>query len=117
MRHHNANRKFGRERKVRVALLRSLAVSLVRYEKIKTTEAKAKELRPLIEKAITKARAGDLAARRILLEQIGGVMTVKKLVEVIAPRYMERTGGYTRIIKIAPRQGDASPMAIIEFVQ
>lgn len=117
MRHHNANRKFGRERKVRVALLRTLAVSLVRYEKIKTTEAKAKELRPLIEKAITKARAGDLAARRLLLEQIGGEMTVKKLVDVIAPRYAERTGGYTRIIKIAPRQGDASPMAIIEFVQ
>ena len=117
MRHHDANRKFGREKKVRVALLRSLAVSLVRYEKIKTTEAKAKELRPLIEKAVTKGRNADLATRRSLLEQIGGMATVKKLVEEIAPRYAKRTGGYTRIIKIAPRKGDAAKMAIIEFVQ
>lgn len=117
MRHHDANRKFGREKKVRTALLRSLAVSLVRYEKIKTTEAKAKELRPMIEKAITKSRGADLATRRVLLAKIGGVATVKKLMEEIAPRYAKRNGGYTRIIKIAPRKGDAAKMAVIEFVK
>ena len=116
MRHHDANRKFGREKKVRTALFRSLAVSLIRDEKIKTTEAKAKELRPFMEKLVTKGRGATLATRRILIEKIGGVKAAKKLIEEIAPRYEKRTGGYTRITKIAPRSGDASKMAIIEFV-
>lgn len=116
MRHHNANRKFGRERKVRVALLRSLAVSLIRDEKIKTTEAKAKEIRPYVEKLLTKGKNPTLAARRLITEKLGGVRAAKKLIDEIAPKYIKRTGGYTRIVKLSPRQGDASPMAIIEFV-
>jgi len=116
MRHHDANRKFGREKKVRTALFRSLAVSLIRDGKIKTTEAKAKELRPYMEKLITKGRSATLASRRILIEKIGGQRAVKKLIEEIAPRYEKRTGGYTRITKVATRAGDASKMAIIEFV-
>jgi len=116
MRHHNANRKFGREKKVRVALIRSLAVSLIRDEKIKTTEAKAKELRPFIEKLVSRGRAGTLATRRVLSERLGRVEAVKKLVDEISPRYAKRTGGYTRVIKLAPRAGDASKMAVIEFI-
>jgi len=116
MRHHDANRKFGREKKVRVALLRSLAVSLIRDEKIKTTEAKAKEIRPYVEKLLTKGKKPTLATRRIITERLGGVMAAKKLIDEIAPRYEKRDGGYTRIIKLAPRAGDGSPMAIIEFV-
>ena len=116
MRHHNANRKFGREKKVREALIRSLAVSLIRDEKIKTTEAKAKELRPFIEKLVSRGRAGTLATRRILSERLGRVEAVKKLVDEISPRYSKRTGGYTRVIKLAPRAGDASKMAVIEFI-
>jgi len=116
MRHHNANRKFGREKKVRVALLRSLAVSLIRDEKIETTEAKAKEIRPFVEKLLTKGKEPTLAARRLIGERLGGVRAAKKLIEEIAPRYAKRAGGYTRIIKLSPRHGDASPMAVIEFV-
>ena len=116
MRHHDTNRKFGREKKVRTALIRSLAVSLIRDGKIKTTEAKAKELRPFIEKLVSKSRGATLATRRVLIEKIGGKMAVKKLVDDIAPKYEKRTGGYTRITKIAPRAGDAAKMAVIEFV-
>lgn len=116
MRHHNANRKFGRERKVRTALLAGLAVSLIRDRKIQTTEAKAKELRPYIEKLITGARAKTLASRRVIGARIGAPAT-KTLIDDIAPAYANRAGGYTRIVKMAPRQGDASKMAVIEFVQ
>lgn len=118
MRHHNANRKFGRERKVRTALLRGLAVSLIRDKKITTTEAKAKELRPFIEKLITGARSATLASRRNAVTKLGGVsVAAKTLVDDIAPMYAKRSGGYTRVVKLAPRGGDASKMAVIEFVQ
>jgi len=116
MRHSNRNKKFGREKDVRNALMRSLAVSLVRDEKIKTTETKAKALRPYIEKLVTKARNKDLASRRLVVSRLGSPEEGKKLVEDIAPRYAERAGGYTRITKLTPREGDASSMAIIEFV-
>jgi large subunit ribosomal protein L17 len=116
MRHHDANRKFGREKKVRVALLRSLAVSLIRDEKIQTTEAKAKEIRPFIEKLLTKSKKPTLATRKLVTERLNGVRPAKKLIDEIAPRYAKRAGGYTRIIKLAPRHGDASKMAVIEFV-
>lgn len=117
MRHHNANRKFGRTRSQRSALLQGLAVSLIRDEKIMTTEAKAKELRPFIEKLITRARQATLADRRLMNARLGNQPeTVKKLIETIAPKYAERAGGYTRITKLPPRLGDASPRAIIEFV-
>jgi large subunit ribosomal protein L17 len=118
MRHHDANRKFGRERKVRTALLRGLAVSLIRDGKIKTTEAKAKELRPFIEKLVTGARSATLSSRRIALTRLGGVSAAAKtLVDDIAPKYTKRTGGYTRVVKLPQRAGDASKMAVIEFVQ
>ncbi|MDO8572517.1 MAG: 50S ribosomal protein L17 [bacterium] len=116
MKHHNAIRKFGRTADQRQALIRSLACSLIIKEKIRTTEAKAKELRPYIEKMVTRGRKGDVFSRRLLVSRLGNESATKKLVEKIAPRYKERTGGYTRIVKLTPRQGDASKMAIIEFV-
>lgn len=115
MRHHDANRKFGRTRSQRTALLRGLARSLVVHERIETTEAKAKELRPFVEKLITKGKKGTVAQRRNISEEIGPRAT-KKMVDTISKRYEARNGGYTRIVKLNPRKSDASPMAIIEFV-
>ena len=98
-------------------MISGLASSLVLHGKIKTTEAKAKELRPFIEKLVTYAGAGDVNARRLVKARMGGTDSeVKKLVDEIAPGYKERPGGYTRITKLPARGGDASPMAIIEFV-
>jgi len=118
MRHHNTNRKFGRSGSQKKALLRSLAISLVDNEKIKTTEARAKELRPFIEKIITKSKTDSLWMRRLLISKLGsgGESSVKKLIEIIAPKYKERAGGYTRIVKLATRQGDGSSIVQIEFV-
>lgn len=117
MRHGRKNRKFGRKANVRRGFIRSLAVAMLTYEKIKTTEARAKELRPYIEKLLTKARIGDLAARRLIAGRLGNQETLaNKLVDEIAPRYEGRSGGYTRITKLPHRKDDASPMAIIEFV-
>lgn len=107
-------RKFSRKRDPRKALLRGLAESLILHEKIKTTEAKAKELRPYIEKLITKAKKQTLASRRNLLKLFSNNI-VRKL-EEISRRYIERQGGYTRIIKLIPRGTDAAKMARIEFV-
>lgn len=114
MRHGNVNRKFGRVRNQRKALLRSLARSLVLRGRIQTTEAKAKEIRPLVEKLITKGKNPTLAARRILIAEIGEGAT-RKIVKT-AENYKERTGGYLRIVKMGPRKGDAAAMALIEFV-
>jgi large subunit ribosomal protein L17 len=116
MRHHVKNRKFGRETDQRAAFMRSLALALIENGKIKTTEARAKELRPFIEKMITKGRENTLASRRILLSRLGVESGVKKLCDEISPRYKERQGGYTRITKLPVRPGDASKMAVIEFV-
>ena len=116
MRHHNANRKFGRETNQRHALLRSLASNLINADKITTTEPKAKEIRPYVEKLVTTAKAGTIAARRLITSRIGNPKSVKKLVEVIAPKYKTRAGGYTRITKLVNRSGDGSKMATIEFV-
>lgn len=107
-------RKFSRKRDPRKALLSGLAESLILHEKIKTTEAKAKELRPYIEKLITKAKKQTLASRRNLLKLFSNNI-VRKL-EEISRRYIERQGGYTRIIKLGSRQKDAASMAQIEFV-
>ncbi len=97
--------------------MKGLVESLIKNERITTTEAKAKELRPKIEKMVTKAKNPTLATRRLLLKSLYNHETaVKKLVDSIAPRYSERKGGYTRIVKLTPRQGDASKMAVIEFV-
>ncbi|MCK5022101.1 MAG: 50S ribosomal protein L17 [Candidatus Pacebacteria bacterium] len=118
MRHHNTNRKFGRVRKQRKALLRSLAISLVDKEKIQTTEAKAKELRPFIEKLITRAKKDSFISRRLILSKLGGENEniVKKLIENIAIKYKDRAGGYTRITKLGFRKGDGSPMSQIELI-
>ena len=108
-------RKFGRVRKVRKAFMRSLAVSLVESGKIKTTEPRAKELRPYIEKMVTKAKKNDLANRKRIIAKIG-VKPTRKLFDEIGPKYKTREGGYTRITKLPARKSDASKMAIIEFV-
>lgn len=116
MRHQNANRKLGRETKQRGALLKSLANSLILNGKITTTEPKAKELRPHTEKLVTTAKSGTVAARRLISSRIGDPKAVKKLVEEIAPKYKERAGGYTRVVKLGHRAGDGTSMATIEFV-
>ena len=115
MRHHNANRKFGRKRNQRVALLRSLAYSLALKGKIKTTEPKAKELRPYMEKLVTLGKKQTLASRRLLESRVGA-QAARKIAGDLSKAYKERAGGYTRITKLQPRVPDGSPMAIIEFV-
>lgn len=115
MRHHNNNRKLGRKKGPREALLKSLARSLVLRGRIMTTEAKAKEIRPLVEKMLTRGKADTLASRRMLVAQLGDAATANKLIKT-AQNYKERAGGYTRIVKMLPRKGDGSPMAMIEFV-
>lgn len=105
-----------RKKAARKALMRGLATNFILHEKIKTTMAKAKALRPYVEKLITKGRKNDLNTRRQLLKVLYKENAVKKVLEVLSPRYKERNGGYTRIIKLGSRQGDSAKMAIIEFV-
>ncbi len=117
MRHHNINRKFGREKTQKYALLNSLVFNLIVREKIKTTLPKAKELRPIIEKLVTRAKKDNLATRRSIISRLGGHnKEVKKLFEVLAPKYFDKNGGYTRVLKLGTRKADGTPMAIIEFV-
>jgi large subunit ribosomal protein L17 len=118
MRHHKSNRKFGRVRSQRKALLKSLLTSLIRDESIVTTEAKAKEIRPLIEKLVTKAKKADITVsqKRLIMVKVGSMKSVSKLCKDIAPKYVDRKGGYTRIIKLPLRKADAAKMAQIEFV-
>jgi large subunit ribosomal protein L17 len=98
-------------------MLANLATSLFQHGKIQTTETKAKRLRPLAEQLITKAKRGDLAARRRVLAVVRDKDVVYTLFDQIAPRYANRNGGYTRIVKTGPRKGDAAPMAVIELVE
>ncbi len=116
MRHHSNTRKFGREKTQRHALLRSLGRNLIRDGKIRTTLAKAKEVRPFVEKLITSAKTGTVAGRRIVNSRIQGPDETKKLFDVLAPKYKTRKGGYTRIVKLPNRVLDGAAMAIIEFV-
>lgn len=117
MRHHNNKRKFGREKNERNALMKGLMLSLIAHGRIETTEAKAKELRPIIEKMITKANEGTLHSRRIVSSRLYNKgAEAGKLIDTIAPKYKGRQGGYTRITKIGQRKGDASPMAVIELI-
>ena len=117
MRHHNKNRKFGRPRAQRKALLKSLCLALIKSGKIKTTEAKAKEVRPFVEKLITKGKDKSVASRRVVASRLwNNEAAVKKLFDEIAPKYLERPGGYTRIIKLPRRLSDGSKMSGIEFV-
>lgn len=115
MRHGNHNRKFGRESGQRRALMRSLMRSIVLKGRIMTTEAKAKELRPAIEKLLTRGRKATLADRRALVSALGDATTASKLIKT-AKNYEGRAGGYTRIVKLVQRKGDAAKMALIEFV-
>lgn len=118
MRHAKKARKFGREKGVRTALLRGLAISLIKHGKIETTEAKAKELRMFIEPLVTIAKGDDAvtASRLISSRLINNRIEVKKLVSEIAPKYKTVPGGYTRIIKTSTRLKDSAKMAVIEFV-
>ena len=97
-------------------ILANLAASLIEEEQIETTVARAKVLRPYVEKIITKARRGDLHARRLVLRKIGDTHVVTKLFDEVGPRYADRPGGYTRIIKLGPRRGDGAEMAKVELV-
>ena len=117
MRHGNNVRKFGRTRNGRNALMKGLVISFVEHGRIMTTEARARELRPMIEKMITRAKKDNLSSRRIILARLyNNTEVVNKLFETIAKEYADRNGGYTRIIKLPQRLGDGSPMAIIELV-
>lgn len=116
MRHLIKNRKFGRTADYRKLFLWNLGNSLILKERIKTTEARAKEIRPLVEKIISMAKKETLANRRILLKNLG-VKTVNKVFKELAPRYKERPGGYLRILKLDSRKNDSAKMAIIEFVK
>ena len=115
MNNRKKGRKLNRERDQRKALMNALASSLVLHDKIKTTEAKAKELSPFIEKKMTRAKMGDIPARRQLTRHFSDNI-VKKLVDEIAPKYKDRNGGYTRVVKLGPRKSDGAKMAIIELV-
>ncbi|MFH1462230.1 MAG: 50S ribosomal protein L17 [bacterium] len=116
MKKRKKGRKLNRKKDQRNALLKSLASTLILREKIKTTEAKAKELSPFIEKQISQAKIGSLSAQRILAGLLSKAIA-KKLITEIAPRLKERKGGYTRIIKLGPRQSNGAKMAIIEIVK
>ena len=117
MRHSNNVRKFGRNKNQRHALMKGLMLSLIAHERIETTEAKAKELRSSIEKLVTKANVGTLASRRLVISRLYNLTAeANKLIDTIAPKYKGRTGGYTRVTKLGRRAGDASKMAVIEFI-
>ena len=118
MRHGNQGRKFNRTASHRKAMWGNMTAALIKHEQIKTTLPNAKDLRPVIEKLVTLSRRGkdDLAARRLLLAQIKDAAQVTKLIDVIGPRYANRPGGYTRVLKAGFRYGDNAAMAVIEFV-
>ena len=116
MRHGNAHRKLGRTTSHRTAMFANMAASLIKHEQITTTLPKAKELRPVVEKLVTLAKRGDLHARRLAISRVRDQDQVRKLFDVIGPRYAERQGGYIRIMKAGFRHGDDAPMAVIEFV-
>ena len=116
MRHGKVHRKLGKKPAHRKAMFANMAASLIKHEQIVTTLPKAKELRPIVEKLVTLAKKGGLAARRQAISEIRDVAQVRKLFEVIAARYKERNGGYTRVLKAGFRYGDSAPVAVIEFV-
>ena len=116
MNHQNARRKLGRTAKQRMAMLGSLTVSILLYEKVKTTEAKAKEVRGLVDRLITKAKVGTLHARRqVMAELHNNELVTKKLFEVLAKRYEDTPGGYTSLVRLGNRAGDNAPMMQISL--
>ena len=116
MRHGHAYRKFNRTAEHRRAMFANMCAALIKHEQIMTTLPKAKDLRPVVEKLVTLGKRGGLSARRQAIAEIRDVAMVKKLFDVLAPRYKERNGGYTRVIKAGFRYGDNAPVAVIEFV-
>jgi len=116
MRHGNTNRKLNRTSAHRKAMFANMSASLIKHEQIVTTLPKAKELRPIVEKLITLGKRGDLHARRQAIAQMRDETQVQKLFSTVGPRYKERQGGYTRILKAGFRYGDNAPMAVIELV-
>src|ERR1700680_2827643 len=117
MRHGKVYRKFNRTAEHRRAMFANMCAALIKHEQIMTTLPKAKDLRPVVEKLVTLGKRGDLHARRQAIAQIRDVAMVKKLFEVLAPRYRERNGGYIRVLKAGFRYGDSAPLAVIEFVE
>jgi len=116
MRHGNAHRKLNRKPEHRRAMFANMAAALIKHEQIVTTLPKAKDLRPIVEKLITLGKRGGLHARRRAIAEIRDVAMVQKLFDVLAPRYKERNGGYTRVLKAGFRYGDNAAVAVIEFV-
>jgi large subunit ribosomal protein L17 len=116
MRHKSGGRKLQRTSAHRIALFRNMSAALIKHEQITTTVAKAKELRPYIEKLVTLGKRGGLANRRLAMSRLMDEAQLAKLFDVLAARYADRAGGYTRVIKAGIRASDAAPMAIIEFV-
>ncbi len=116
MRHQQAGRKLNRTTSHRKAMFANMACALIKHEQIFTTLPKAKDLRPIVEKLITAGKAGDLAARRLLISRLRDAGMADKVIATLSKRYAERKGGYTRVLKAGFRYGDATPMAIIEFV-
>jgi large subunit ribosomal protein L17 len=116
MRHAKKGRKLGTDASHTRAMLRSLAAALLANERIKTTETRAKEVRTLVDRIITWGKRGDVHSRRLALAELGDQALVKKVFDDIAPRCADREGGYTRILKLGPRKGDAAPMVIMELV-
>jgi large subunit ribosomal protein L17 len=116
MRHGKAHRKLNRTAEHRRAMFGNMAAALIKHEQIVTTLPKAKELRPIVEKLVTLGKRGDLHARRQAIAAMRDMPMVRKLFEVLGPRYKDRNGGYTRVLKAGFRYGDSSPVAVIEFV-
>jgi len=116
MRHANAHRKLNRTPEHRRAMFANMAAALIKHEQITTTLPKAKDLRPIVEKLVTLGKQGSLHARRQAIAEIRDVAMVKKLFDVIGPRYKGRNGGYTRVLKAGYRYGDSAAVAVIEFV-
>ena len=116
MRHKNKKKILDRKKAPREMMLRNLASSVVMYEKVTTTQTKAKAVRPLVEKIITLAKVGGLTARRRIIELLPQKLATKKLMDVLGERYKKREGGYTRIVKLGTRQGDGADVARIELV-
>ncbi|MBU6165621.1 MAG: 50S ribosomal protein L17 [Alphaproteobacteria bacterium] len=116
MRHGVAHRKLGRTSAHRIAMLKNMSASLIKHEQITTTLPKAKELRPYIEKLVTLAKHGGLSNRRLAMARMGDEAQLAKLFDVLADRYATRQGGYVRVLKAGIRRSDATPMAIVEFV-
>lgn len=116
MRHKMVNRKLGRTTSHRLALFKNLSLALIQFEKIETTLPKAKELRSYFDKLVTAAKKGDFNAHRAVFAKLQNKEAVKKLMNDIAPRYTERNGGYTTLVKTGKRRGDAADMAILELV-